>query len=1171
MTAGAVEAYAYSDNDFAGLVIRQADGFCTVITDTEGDTHTYSGTIDAKSIESCGAAEKISEYKIYRGDNEIISVKLNDIVSEGTLGIAEVGKPVVNGYYSVRFELSADDNTEVFLTGLSDSNIDMVQEELINAQLNNKEFEMESLDFIDCEKTDLPNDGDDELCWAASASNILHYTGWGEKAGFDSEDDILDCFRDSFDDKPGNTFFAYEWFLNGTNTAQYWDDWAHVKDYGKSGGFLKQYSSNSVTKDVDFSSDYKKFNQVTSDLENGWGASLSIGWVDQNYQRNSGHALSIWGYICDKDFENSDAEYYRAIVVSDSDSNQKADSNRRTAPNNMTVLTITPYRGGGYNTWSFDGYGGAVLERVFLLIPYSDTLQYETDKDATMDKFSTLDMVVSEVYASNDNMDKNMMMEVCAESDIIYVAPVIKNSAEVDFRGKVQFTVTAIDNSDGSTKLSKTYIYSAYLPAHNGIRYRVPFGSLQAGEYTIEVAVNSGKTIKEAYYYNNAKEYPLTVSDKKYDLRSVNLSADIDEFIYGNAQAMVTMDGFDTLGYPEKADYCFFVSYFNDGKWGEWELAEEIDASSINSGLVTTVQLRDSGTKVKFRLVAEAPNVPLLNIYSAVYDLRYKKINVTADSNNNYTPIGRAAKSLADGETISFSLSNDSSYDCGTISCSAVVYAVRNNERIELYREDNIELNYGAEPYAVSCDSWESNLSGTYDIVACAESDFGDKEMSLGTLYVEEQTQLEVTTSDDTVDKYDGEISLREAVAYLSEMPGGKITFSSDTNPIFLQSPITIESSVKMEGHYDASMGNYVIIFGGNNTQLFKVTGTGVLEGEMLNLYSGYSEDCGGAVENNGGTVKLNNCFMLFCTSEKGGGIYTNGGKVNLSNCSIKGNRAGYGGAIAVDGNAELSLIGCNIIDNSSNTGAIYNNSGNAVIIHSTLINNAAEGSGGGAVTSTGTTSIFGSIAVLNGVMDIEGKTNVYGSYVTSVGKDTTLDEFTVQDIGKKLFACYEDGSAMINVDKNNGLICYKATLSSAAAKGVYVKNIDGCIAYSADNKEWIKTDIPATFEDNLFENDTFGNSRGNVFGSQTEMCGDYKILDISNGNAYIFAPDETDAVLAEKFTDYDDVLTNVNIYEPSLDTGTNIVELENAENDVLRCYYLWNNLNEMKPLAERW
>ena len=374
MLISVISGYAYSNNEFSQLNITPSNGFYTVITDTEGEVHKFDGIINTKKIESSSTAEKIASYVIYSGNDEIINAKLNDIVSEDTVSLfSESGIPIVNGYYSVKFTLSAEDNTEVFLTGLSDSNLDMVQEKLISAKLENAQFTMESLDFIDAEKTNMPNDGDNELCWAAATSNIIHYTGWGEKAGFNSTDDLFDMFRDSFTDMPGNAFYGLEWFFNGTYNPKKWDGWAQVKDYGNSGKYFAKYASDCVTDCIYIDHNHANIKSVTDALENGSGVGITVGWINDDGERNGGHVITVWGYICDKDFSEKDIEYYKSLIISDSDSDEQEDTNRRTAPNKLKVLNMTPFTTGNYDTWKFDGYGG-VLENAAELKPYSDTL-----------------------------------------------------------------------------------------------------------------------------------------------------------------------------------------------------------------------------------------------------------------------------------------------------------------------------------------------------------------------------------------------------------------------------------------------------------------------------------------------------------------------------------------------------------------------------------------------------------------------------------------------------------------------------------------------------------------------------------------------------------------------------------------------------------------------------
>ena len=99
--------------------------------------------------------------------------------------------------------------------------------------------------------------------------------------------------------------------------------------------------------------------------------------------RSGGHAITLWGYICDKDLTKQDSRYYKALIVSDSDSDMPSDTDRRTAPNKLHVLNMEPYTENGYDSWRFADYydGAGVLEAIYLLYPYNDEVPYETDPE----------------------------------------------------------------------------------------------------------------------------------------------------------------------------------------------------------------------------------------------------------------------------------------------------------------------------------------------------------------------------------------------------------------------------------------------------------------------------------------------------------------------------------------------------------------------------------------------------------------------------------------------------------------------------------------------------------------------------------------------------------------------------------------------------------------------
>ncbi|MGM9552169.1 MAG: hypothetical protein ACI3XA_07940 [Clostridia bacterium] len=705
---------------------------------------------------------------------------------------------------------------------------------------------------------------------------------------------------------------------------------------------------------------------------------------------------------------------------------------------------------------------------------------------------------------------------------------------------------------------------------------------MPAGEYTITVEVNPERSFTEAYYYNNFGTYDFTVSDKSYDLTEVSFKAQIGEYVNGVAEAELTLDGYDTIDIPPDVQSWLLVSYYDNGKWSAWSIADKPGNNAVGSMSLMGVSMPDScliyarGQKARLRLAIEPADTkePLLNIYSNEIDLRYVKIGISADETNTgvYTALDRAACCLAEGELIAFKLTNLSTYDCGEITSNAVVYAANGNEKFELFRQNGISLPYGAEPETIGFAKWSAdNLSGTYEIIAVAESEYGGGEVVLGSLYVKEQMSLTVTTGEDITNEYDGIISLSEAVSYANELGGGEITFAEGVDIIYRKSPITIDSDIKIKGHYSEYINTYTTIYGLNATQIFNVTENGSLEGEKLNLNAGYSKNYGGAVENNGGSVSLNNCVILYSKSGiSGGGIYSKGGSVKLSNCAFKGNESGYGGAIGIDYNAKLDMINCSVFLNTSNSGAIYNNGGEAVIINSTFTDNTASSSGGGAITSPcGKVSLLGSIAVLNGETDIDGAVTVYGSYITAASEKAELDSLTQKGDGIRLFACRADGSVIWNTFSDGTLMSYKAYASDVIDNGIYLKNSDGKIAYSVDNSQWIITGIPSAFTDDEYKTDILGEERGRCIGSIAQVCGDAIIIDAIGGKAYIYAPREDKMVLIEKSETYDNTMTDISLYRADVEPGTNVIELKDtAANGDVKTYMLWDGVDNMRPMA---
>ena len=62
----------------------------------------------------------------------------------------------------------------------------------------------------------LPKEEDDLMCWAAAASNVLEWTGWGVVGGMTNTDEMFQHFQDHWTDLGGSSEYAWNWWFDGT-------------------------------------------------------------------------------------------------------------------------------------------------------------------------------------------------------------------------------------------------------------------------------------------------------------------------------------------------------------------------------------------------------------------------------------------------------------------------------------------------------------------------------------------------------------------------------------------------------------------------------------------------------------------------------------------------------------------------------------------------------------------------------------------------------------------------------------------------------------------------------------------------------------------------------------------------------------------------------------------
>lgn len=163
--------------------------------------------------------------------------------------------------------------------------------------------------------------GDSQMCWAASASNILWW--WQDKfvipSGVPAGDDIWNTVRNSFSDTTGTQDSVYKMWFDGNGTkGGFYKNRTGFKlgapDYKVTDISVQGFSAYAYGITAQRLSD-----MVKTKFENGWG--LSIG-VTEKTANNYQHAITVWGAeltngILSKIWITDSDDFYNGLVACD--------------------------------------------------------------------------------------------------------------------------------------------------------------------------------------------------------------------------------------------------------------------------------------------------------------------------------------------------------------------------------------------------------------------------------------------------------------------------------------------------------------------------------------------------------------------------------------------------------------------------------------------------------------------------------------------------------------------------------------------------------------------------------------------------------------------------------------------------------------------------------------
>lgn len=201
--------------------------------------------------------------------------------------------------------------TPIFVTGVSDSS-----------------------GWIDVNKT---WNGDDQLCWAASASNVLAYTNWIGTPNLSTGDEIYGDFASSWTNVAGSSYDAIDWWFTGQNPHAGDTGWAQVTK-PMTGFYNASLFNSNINWDYLTSTNYE--NDMLSYVGDNLGISLLI---QENVNGvRYGHFITLWGIDTATD----------SIYITDSDDHTNA-----LKTYNYSGLDLTNYGGGGWSLQEIIGLG----------------------------------------------------------------------------------------------------------------------------------------------------------------------------------------------------------------------------------------------------------------------------------------------------------------------------------------------------------------------------------------------------------------------------------------------------------------------------------------------------------------------------------------------------------------------------------------------------------------------------------------------------------------------------------------------------------------------------------------------------------------------------------------------------------------------------------------------
>ncbi|MBQ9536522.1 MAG: hypothetical protein IJU79_01895 [Desulfovibrionaceae bacterium] len=222
-------------------------------------------------------------------------------------------------------------NTYAYINGL----VGLTQKNFTTTSGKNRYY-YRSQAVIDADKSYV-NTSDDNLCWAATAANMLTYTGYAQaglnlKTTNTLEDRVFQEFTKNFSNEGSYITYGLQWFLTGDYAAHF--DCAIPK--ANSGNYLAKAAFATHSNDIYYVHDAR---DSLSDLADRVFAGNVVGLaIDNNV---SAHAVTCFGLSFDASKARDNPKWLTGFYITDSDDSTYKKKDIQNAPDVLRHIKVT--------------------------------------------------------------------------------------------------------------------------------------------------------------------------------------------------------------------------------------------------------------------------------------------------------------------------------------------------------------------------------------------------------------------------------------------------------------------------------------------------------------------------------------------------------------------------------------------------------------------------------------------------------------------------------------------------------------------------------------------------------------------------------------------------------------------------------------------------------------